>query len=74
LTGDDVEDVTDGDGPRLAVGLAEGKEEGWFDGLVEVRVEGAVVEGFDDGEDGVAAAECVFVRVVLSKKKQKKNP
>ena len=26
LTGDDVEDVTDGDGPRLAVGLAEGEE------------------------------------------------
>ena len=57
LTGDDVEDVTDGDGSRFAVGLAEGEEEGWFDGFVEVGVEGAVVEGVDDGEDGVAATD-----------------
>ena len=34
------EDAAEGDGPRLAVGLAEGEEEGWFDGIVEVRVGG----------------------------------
>ena len=28
LSGDDVEDVTDGDGSRFAVGLAEGEERG----------------------------------------------
>ena len=58
MPGDDVEDVTDGDGSWLAVGLAEGKEEGWFDGALEVGVEGAVVKGVDGGEDGVAAADC----------------